>query len=47
MSTETTTHHGTERDYLLWRLNMNYQRKDPGTSDYVGVRKTGAWEVEA
>lgn len=39
--------HGTERDYLLWRLNRNYQRQDPGTPDYVAVRKTGQWVEEA
>jgi hypothetical protein len=37
-------HHGTERDYLLWRLNRNYLGLDPGAPDYVGVRKTGKWE---
>lgn len=44
----TPVQHGTERDYLLWRLNQRHQhRTDPGMADYVGVRKTGMWEVEA
>ena len=43
-SPETITHYGTERDYLLHRLNLNYQHKNPGVADYVGVRKTGQWE---
>jgi len=39
---------GTERDYLLYRLNQQHQhRTDPGMADYVSVRKTGMWEVEA
>lgn len=39
--------HGTERDYLLWRLNRNYRSENPGMADYVGVRKAGQWEVAA
>jgi hypothetical protein len=45
--TEPITHHGAERDYLLWRLNQRHQHhKETGLADYVGVRKTGQW-VEA
>jgi len=40
----TPVHYGTERDYLLWRLNRNYRNEDPGVPDYVGVRKNGQWE---
>jgi hypothetical protein len=39
-------YHGTERDYLLWRLNQRHQHGvDPGMAEYVGVRKTGKWEA--
>ena len=40
----TPVMYGTDRDYLLHRLNLNYQGKNPGMADYVGVRKTGQWE---
>jgi hypothetical protein len=42
--TTETIHRGTERDYLLWRLNQIHQHGiNPGHADYVGVRKTGQW----
>lgn len=40
--------YGTERDYLLYRLNQQHQhRTDLAMADYVSVRKTGMWEVVA
>jgi len=46
--TEPTVHTGTERDYLLWRLNQRHQHgTNPGMADYVSVRKTGEWESAA
>jgi hypothetical protein len=42
----TVMHHGTERDYLKWRLNEQAAGRDPGAPKYAEVRSLGFWTSE-